>query len=118
MAQALTNRRWVADIEGALMCKLFSNIFKYGIWLITLSYKVIDMPDQHKWRLTKSGSYTSKSAYDAYFLGSIEFAPWKLFLWLAVKNRCWTADWLSRGGLLHPADCPLCDQEEEIQHIL
>lgn len=43
----------------------------------------------------------------------------KLFLWLAIWKRCWTADRLARRGLPHPARCVLCDQEEEdMQHLL
>ncbi|GJN38304.1 hypothetical protein PR202_gb27333 [Eleusine coracana subsp. coracana] len=43
----------------------------------------------------------------------------KFFLWLAIKNRCWTADGLARRRLDHPDRCPLCDQEEEdVQHLL
>lgn len=32
----------------------------------------------------------------------------KLFIWLAVKNKCWTADRLARS-LSHPDNCVLCD---------
>uniref|UniRef100_A0A0A9AHR0 Reverse transcriptase zinc-binding domain-containing protein n=1 Tax=Arundo donax TaxID=35708 RepID=A0A0A9AHR0_ARUDO len=43
----------------------------------------------------------------------------KFFLWLAIRNRCWTADRLQKRGLPHPKSCPLCDQEEETaQHLL
>ena len=43
----------------------------------------------------------------------------KVFLWLASRNRCWTADRLGRRGLPHPAACPFCDQvEEDISHLL
>jgi hypothetical protein len=43
----------------------------------------------------------------------------KVFLWLAARNRCWTADRLANQGLQHPEHCIFCDQEEEIvQHIL
>jgi hypothetical protein len=72
-----------------------------------------------------------KSAYDRFFIGAVGFEPadriwntWappkcKFFLWLAVINRCWTADRLARRGLDHPDKCPLCDQEDEtVQHIL
>ena len=64
-------------------------------------------------------------------MGSITFEPWKrlwkswapgkckTFVWLAIRNRCWTADRLEKRGLQHPERCVLCDQEEEtIQHIL
>ena len=40
-------------------------------------------------------------------------------MWHAIRNRCWTADRLQNMGLVHPAHCPLCDQEDETaQHIL
>ncbi|WVZ57988.1 hypothetical protein U9M48_008310, partial [Paspalum notatum var. saurae] len=118
VAQALNNRRWVADIQGALTL------------VDDLSLQQ-STSDQHTWKLTNSGLYTSKSAYNAFFLGSVKFAPWKriwkswaplrckFFLWLAVKNRCWTADRLLKHGLPHLSVCLLCDQEnEDIQHIL
>ena len=42
-----------------------------------------------------------------------------MFLWLAIQNRCWTADRLAKRGLPHLDKCPLCDQEDEtIQHLL
>ena len=84
----------------------------------------------HIWKLDGSGNF-SKSAYCAFFNGAIPFEHWrrlwkswapskcKVFLWLAIRNRCWTADRLARRGLPHPPKCPLCDQEEEdIQHLL
>jgi hypothetical protein len=43
----------------------------------------------------------------------------KFFLWLAIRNKCWTTDRLQRRGLQYPVCCPLCDQEQEtVQHIL
>jgi hypothetical protein len=43
----------------------------------------------------------------------------KVFLWLASRNRCCTANRLSRRGLPHPAACPFCDQSEEtLDHLL
>ena len=49
-------------------------------------------------------------------VGSIKM---QIFIWLAVKNRCWTADRLAKRGLPHPGSCPLWDQAvETIQHCL
>lgn len=85
--------------------------------------------DTYVWRLS-SGQYTTKSAYKATFQGSIIFGPWeriwnswapgecRFFLWLVAHNRCWTADSLVRRNLPHPSLCPLCDQEETINHLL
>ncbi|GJN27974.1 hypothetical protein PR202_gb16046 [Eleusine coracana subsp. coracana] len=77
------------------------------------------------------GSFSSKSAYQAFFQGAITFEPWrriwrswapskcKVFLWLAVRDRCWTADRLTKRNLPHPDKCPFCDQADEtVQHLL
>jgi hypothetical protein len=57
-----------------------------------------DTPDQHIWRLSVHGVYSSKSAYEAFFNGSVKFGTckhiWKnwallqcrFFIWLAVKK--------------------------------
>lgn len=89
------------------------------------------VPDQFRWKLTQSGTYTSKSAYAAFFVGTIKFAPWKriwkswaplrckFFIWWATNNWCWMADRLAKRSLPHSEACPFCDQDEEtIQHIL
>ncbi|WVZ51091.1 LOW QUALITY PROTEIN: hypothetical protein U9M48_002270 [Paspalum notatum var. saurae] len=120
VAQALLNRAWVSDIGGA-----------FTLWDVVEAVVLGEGPDQHIWKFTQSGCYTSKSAYSAFFEGSVKFKPWRLiwkswaplrckfFLWLAKNNRCWTADRLAKRGLPHPDACPLCDQADEtLQHIL
>ncbi|WVZ82995.1 hypothetical protein U9M48_030188 [Paspalum notatum var. saurae] len=130
VSQALTNRRWVTDIRGALTVQVLVEYLK--IWEmvddVTLQPGV---PDQFLWRFTHSGQYSCQSAYQAFFLGAIKFGPWKriwkswaplrckFFIWLALKNRCWTADRLAKRGLPRPIICPLCYQEQEtMQHLL
>jgi hypothetical protein len=39
-------------------------------------------------------------------------------MWFVVLNRCWTADRLAKRNLPPPASRVLCDQEENINHIL
>ena len=87
---------------------------------------------QHKQKLSITGTYSSRSAYNSFFfLGSIRFVPrkriwrgWaplrcKFSVWLAVNNSCWTTNCLAKRGLPRPIACLLCDQaEENIQHIL
>jgi hypothetical protein len=90
-----------------------------------------DVLDSHIWRLSPSGQYSSKSACENFFQGSISFSPWeriwkswapnkcKFFIWLAAHKRCWTADRLAKRNLPHPATCPFCDQADEtIDHVL
>ena len=92
---------------------------------------LIETEDLHRWRSEASGVFSSSSAYRCYFAGSITFEPWKrlwktwapgkckTFLWLAIRNCCWTADRLQKRGMPPPERCPLCDQEDETaQHIL
>jgi hypothetical protein len=100
-------RTWVADIRGALSVQV---LIEYPvIWDL-----VDDMPlqqgvsDQHHWKFTQSGIYSSKSAYSMFFLDSVSFNGWKniwkgwaplkymFFLWLAKNHRCWTVDRLAK----------------------
>jgi len=41
----------------------------------------------------------------------------KFFIWLAVLNRCWTADTLAKRDLAHPAAGPLSDQANHLSSI-
>ena len=107
-------------------------LFEYfQLWDIIQDFMRSPNEDSHSWRFESSGVFTTKSAYRAFFHGSINFEPWrqiwktwappkcKVFLWLAVRDRCWTADHLVKQNLPHPNQCPLCDQADEtIQHLL
>jgi hypothetical protein len=107
-------------------------LFEYfKLWDLVQELHLSEVEDSHLWRFSTTASFTTKSAYEAFFAGSITFEPWrrlwkswapakcKTFLWLAIRNRCWTADRLRKRGLQHPVRCVLCDQEEEdVQHIL
>ena len=90
-----------------------------------------DDEDKHEWRHEASGCFSPASYYKILFMGSITFEPWKrlwkswgppkckMFLWLAMRDKCWTVDRLHKNGLPHPETCSLCDQEDEtIQHLL
>ncbi|WVZ50907.1 hypothetical protein U9M48_002113, partial [Paspalum notatum var. saurae] len=129
VAQALHNRAWASDFVGAFTVQFLVEFLQ--LWDVVEEVTLGEGPDQHLWKFTQSGCYTSKSAYSAFFEGSIKFRPWRLiwkswaphqckfFLWLAKNNRCWTADRLAKRGLPYPDACPLCDQADEtLQHIL
>jgi len=128
VADALTNNKWVTEIRGGLTWSVIREFLQ--LWDCVQDFELNEMEDRHVWRLESGGCYSSKSAYRAYFQGSITFEPWKrlwkswapnkckVFLWWAIRNRCWTADRLEKRGLPHPNQCPLCDQENEtVQHL-
>ena len=130
MAQALHNRSWTQDVKGARTVEVMLEFFQ--IWDIVDGLVLHpETPDQFRWKLTQDGSYSSKSAYAAFFEGSIKFGSWrriwktwapprcKFFIWLVFHNRVWTADRLAKRNLPHPEKCPLCDQEDEtINHLI
>ncbi|GJN40328.1 hypothetical protein PR202_gb29533 [Eleusine coracana subsp. coracana] len=128
VAEALMNQSWTQDIQrGLSMIGLFEF---FQLWDVIQEVFLNDDEDLHLWKLEQSGQYSSRSAYHAYHFGKINFEPWrkiwkswapakcKIFIWLAVRNRCWTADRLAKRNLPHPSQCPLCDQEEDVQHLL
>lgn len=107
VAQALVNWTWVKDITGALKVQIISEYLQ--VWDLVEGLNLQQgVQDQHTWHLTQSGVYSSKSAYEAFFLGTIKFTPWKriwkswapprckFFMWLAINNRCWTAERLAK----------------------
>jgi hypothetical protein len=128
--EALANLQWVWDIEGQLSVQVLRDF--WWLWDLLDGFHLMPgVPGQHSWTLKASGVYSSKSAYNAFFMGAVLFEPadriwhsWapprcKFFMWLAAWNRCWTADRLAHKGLDHLELCSLCDQEEEnINHLL
>jgi hypothetical protein len=128
--EALEGLKWVDDIRGSLQAEVLLEFLL--VWDTLQEVQLnLGVPDHHCWTLSTSGIYSSKSAYDRFFAGAIQFEPtgriWKswapprckFFLWLASLNRYWTADHLACRGLDHPLHCLFCDQEEKtIQHIL
>ncbi len=95
------------------------------------THELSNSPDTIRWRWSTNGNFSSRSAYT--FLtdsgvndGKINFmwkadAPLrvKLFLWLAARNRLFTADTLAKRGWPGPSVCMFCFRSEEtLQHIL
>jgi hypothetical protein len=87
VAEGLTNRQWVSDIRGGLSVTVLVEYLQ--LWnLVDGVVLQPDIADQHIWRLSANGTYCSKSAYDALFVGSIHFGPWRRVLtpWRRVCN--------------------------------
>jgi hypothetical protein len=89
------------------------------------------MADAFWWSWGGKGTYSAKSCYLGMFRGEVAMAGalkvWKsrapakcrFFLWLVLRDRCWTVERLERRGLSRPLAFPLCDQaQESIAHLL
>jgi hypothetical protein len=127
--EALQQALWVQDIRGNTTPAAFGEFFL--LWDLIQEVQLAPrMPDQHRWTPSPSGLYSSKLAYDCFFVRAVGFEPaeriWKnwapprckIFIWLVTLNRCWTPDRLAKRGLDHPECWPLCDQQEETTHHL
>ena len=130
VAAALLDKRWIQDITGTLTVQA---LYEYLIlWEAAEGVQLRQgVEDTIKWKWTSDATYSARSAYQAFFLGSAQFegarpiwkawAPLKVnfFTWLAVKDRIWTADRRRHRGLTTDTTCRLCDQEDETaDHLL
>ncbi|GJM91708.1 hypothetical protein PR202_ga08112 [Eleusine coracana subsp. coracana] len=80
VAEALVDEQWILDIQGGLSWTGIRELLRLCDCLENIA--LTDQEDRHVWNLVESGHYSSRSAYKAYFFGSISFEPWKQ-LWKA-----------------------------------
>jgi hypothetical protein len=128
VADGLQGNTWASDIHGNLGIQEIGEYLL--LWRRIEGTMLSGEPDRLNWKWTASGVYSAKSAYMATFHGSTvcpaanfiwrTWAPQKVkfFLWLALQDRCWTAERLARRGLQHHPRCLLCDQLPETMHHL
>jgi hypothetical protein len=129
VAVALENHVWTTAMTGIPSVPAIAEFVE--LWDRLREVQLTEgTADEVQWRLTASGKYSARSAYQLFFMGREEVpamrelwtsgAPLKhkLHMWLALKDRLWTADRLQERGLRHPAQCSLCCQEPEtIEHL-
>jgi hypothetical protein len=128
--EALTNRKWIADIKGALSVGVLIDYLQLWEMLSAIELQP-GVEDRHIFSIAPDGMYSAKSAYNGLFMGSVSFGHftrvWKtwappkcrFFIWLAAHNKCWTTDRLAKKGLNHHEKCLLYDQADEtLDHLL
>jgi len=111
-------------IKGALTVEVLVEYLQ--LWELLEGFELQpEVEDTHIWKFSTSGNFTTKSAYESFFIGSVHFDSWeriwktwapgkcKFFLWTVGQKKCWTVDRLARKGLDHSASYPLCAQAEE-----
>lgn len=73
---ALTQDSWLQDVVGGLPVMLLGQFL--SLWdMVTAVELVPGERDVHVWTPCPSGSFSSKSAYQRYFVGGIKFEPHK-----------------------------------------
>jgi hypothetical protein len=129
VAAGLQARAWVRQISQGVTVPAMREYL--NVWDLVSQVQLGDSEDRLVWRWSPDGVYSSKSAYRALLMTSHPipgcsriWSTWgplrvKIFLWLAVRRRHWTADRRRRHGLDTDDHCYLCDQEPEtIDHII
>jgi len=129
VAEALPGRHWVQAISSGITVPAAAEYLL--VWHAIRDVELNDDPDLLVWRWSPDGSFSVRSAYQALHIGSHPipgcvrvwevWAPLrvKLFLWLTLRRRHWTADRRRRHGLEAHDACFLCDQQAEtIDHII
>ena len=126
--EGIADNAWARDISGELT---IDAVVQYlHLWDAVRAVQRRGIQDQFEWRWTASGKFSARTAYRAFFEGSTimpdapqvwhSFAPLKVKLhaWLALRDRCWTADRRLRRGLVSHTLCPLCSLEDEtMEHL-
>ena len=64
--EALTNRAWVTDIQGALTFGVISEYLQLWDILVDIMLQP-DEEDKHIWKFSPSGQYSANSAYESFF---------------------------------------------------
>jgi hypothetical protein len=126
--QGLLGASWVRDIAGELSVNAVVQFLR--LWRELQGVQLGAGSDTVSWKWTPNGKFSSRTAYRAFFFGRTAlpgatqvwnaFAPFKFkfHAWLALRNRCWTADRLARRGLPATAICTLCNVAgETMDHL-
>jgi hypothetical protein len=131
VAEALLGNAWTEDLRGERSPACI-------LQCVLLHGEIIEVPrdaarpDLFAWKGSSSGQYSAKDTYNYLRQGRECFAaaewiwsPWapakcKIFAWLAIQHRLWTANRRTRHGLQdHTSPCFVCLQEEDtVEHLL
>jgi mannosylglycoprotein endo-beta-mannosidase len=124
VAQALLNNRWVRDIKGGISMAAMGQYLLLWEELLQLRLDA-GTEDVLVWCHSTDGTFSTNSAYQLFFAANTIFpcanAIWKskaparckFFMWLAVHQRCLTADNLQSRGWPNSGNCQLCNVEPE-----
>jgi hypothetical protein len=115
---------WIEKVETNDISTINQLIDFVGLWSLIKEVHLIEgSKDDITWKFTNFGEYTAASAYKAQSEGMVNYfmmeAVWKnwappkckLFVWLILHNRVWTADRLQKRVWPNCENCQLCKRE-------
>jgi hypothetical protein len=118
VAQALDGGKWMRGLQRISAPEQLTEFVK--LWALVAQVRCTGQSNRVPWRFTKNGVYSSLSANHTQFLGAFADHDWrriwnskvenkcKLFSWLLLQNRLWTADRLARHAGQTNTICQLC----------
>lgn len=128
--EALQQRRWINDIRHNLTIPLLDE-FLWEVLARDTPQLTEEVQDLIVLRWTTDGEYSAKSAYQFQFNGMVlspstklSWEEWasancKIFSWLVLQNRVWTANQLQIRRWPNNYFCQLCFQNlETVNHLL
>jgi hypothetical protein len=126
VAKALLDDFWITQINMQDGISIQHIVQFTNLWEMLQDVDLDpNSPDTIAWKLTNNKEYSAKSAYTMQFLGhtsslmpTLVWKPWappkcKIFAWLILQNRVWTADRLEKRGWQNCGLCKLCNQVHE-----
>jgi hypothetical protein len=72
VSEALTNRKWIADVKGALSVGVLIDYLQLWEMLSAIELQS-GIEDKHIFSIAPDGMYSAKSAYNGLFMGSVSF---------------------------------------------
>jgi hypothetical protein len=132
VADAMANEAWISDLMHDVTPGIMA---EYIMLWIVIDEADLDLTDNRvdeiAWTRTTSGEYSTRSAYQIQFHGSItsdfqsliwwvwSTSRYRFFIWLMLQKRVWTADRLMQRQWPNKYFCPLCIRNlEAIAHLV
>jgi hypothetical protein len=129
VAEAVANNGWIVDIDYNLSLQLIMEYVQLPEILDNVTLTESE-PDSITWVPSPDGTYSAKSTYDLHFIGQMRCLSadqtWdakappkcKLFIWLMLQYRIWTAARLLIREWPNEYFCQLCLRNLETTHHL
>jgi hypothetical protein len=119
----MAQRKWMRGLQRLTTTEETRQFLQ--LWSRLNSVTLSNREDELTWRFSANGEYSARSAYAMQFAGSFADYNWskiwtsktenrcKLFCWLFLQNKSWTADRIIKfGGQANPI-CQLCRTNQE-----